>query len=91
MSTPSLGSIVSGVQLGPDQDIFTYLRNNEVGNSTSLMGPFGPRRISYMDFTASGRALGFVEDYIRDVVAPLCELLVLVILASWVLVKHVNM
>jgi hypothetical protein len=31
-----------------------------------LAGPFGPRRITYADWTASGRALDFVEYAIRD-------------------------
>ena len=35
------------------------------------MGPFGPRRVTYADYTASGRALSFVEDFIREVVLPL--------------------
>ena len=35
-----------------------------------LTGPFGPRRVTYADWTASGRALGFVEDAIRGQVLP---------------------
>ncbi|MFZ4717945.1 MAG: aminotransferase class V-fold PLP-dependent enzyme [Ilumatobacteraceae bacterium] len=33
-------------------------------------GPFGRHRITYADYTASGRALTFVEDFIRDEVLP---------------------
>ena len=34
-------------------------------------GPFGPRRVTYADYTASGRSLTFIEDYLRAAVLPL--------------------
>src|SRR5439155_20798361 len=37
----------------------------------AVAGPFGVRRVTYADYTASGRSLTFIEDYIRNAVLPL--------------------
>jgi hypothetical protein len=46
------------------------IRRGVVGDGQVLDGPFGPRRVTYADWTASGRALDFVEDAIRNQVLP---------------------
>src|SRR6266540_1650076 len=41
------------------------IRDSVIGDDQEMVGPFGPRRVTYADYTASGRAIGFVEDFIR--------------------------
>lgn len=47
------------------------IRNSIIGGDTVIWTPFGKRRLIYSDYTASGRALSFVEDYMRSAVLPL--------------------
>jgi selenocysteine lyase/cysteine desulfurase len=47
------------------------IREGIIGLNRALDGPFGPRRVTYADYTASGRSLAFIEDFIRDEVLPL--------------------
>ena len=54
----------------PDSLIDT-IRAAVIGDDEAVMGPFGLRRVTYADYTASGRSLAFIEDYIRDAVLPL--------------------
>jgi selenocysteine lyase/cysteine desulfurase len=55
-----------------DEDPFLgVIRNSIIGDDAAIEGPYGIRRVTYADYTASGRSLSFIEDFIRDEVMPL--------------------
>lgn len=47
------------------------VRDSIIGADQAIDGPYGPRRVTYADYTASGRCVSFIEDFIRDQVMPL--------------------
>jgi selenocysteine lyase/cysteine desulfurase len=53
------------------ENLVDRIRASVIGDDTVLDGPFGGRRLVYADYTASGRALSFIESFIREEVLPL--------------------
>jgi len=47
------------------------IRSSIIGDDQVLEGPYGPRRVTYADYTASGRSLSFLEEFIQREVLPL--------------------
>ena len=52
-------------------DLIQLIRDSLIGADEAVAGPFGLRRVTYADYTASGRSLSFIEDYLRAAVMPL--------------------
>ncbi len=53
------------------EGLISSIRAGVIGGAEVVDGPFGSRPVIYADYTASGRSLDFIEDYLRDAVLPL--------------------
>ncbi len=51
----------------PRTDFWDFTRKNIIGENAVIDTPFGRRRVTYADHTASGRAVTFIEDCMRGV------------------------
>jgi selenocysteine lyase/cysteine desulfurase len=54
----------------PASPLLERVRGAVIGDGHMLDGPFGLRPVVYADYTASGRSLTFLEDFIRERVLP---------------------
>lgn len=51
-------------------ELIKQIRDSVIGDKRSIKTPFGDKPLVYADYTASGRSLSFIEDYIRQQVLP---------------------
>lgn len=51
-------------------DLIRTIRESVIGDNVAIDGPFGEKPLIYADYTASGRSLTMVEDFIRQDVLP---------------------
>ena len=50
-----------------EQDFWAFVRENIIGCNAVIRTPFGARRVTYADYTASGRGVAFIERYMQKV------------------------
>jgi hypothetical protein len=44
----------------PEPALLSRIRDCVIGDDRMMLGPFGPRPVTYADYTASGRSLSFL-------------------------------
>src|SRR6185503_7425944 len=70
--------IAAPMRRGPDRGdsmirespLVRRIREAAIGDDMPVAGPYGVRRLTYADHTASGRSLAFIEDQLRRAVLP---------------------
>lgn len=55
----------------PPERLVGLIQQNVIGADATIQTPFGSRALTYADYTASGRCVGIVEDFLRRDVLPM--------------------
>jgi len=70
---PGKGSIFGKLSFVEDDESNRWvkiIRTNVIGRRCIMSTPFGKREVVYADYTASGRSLRFIEEFMDKVVSP---------------------
>lgn len=51
--------------------LIEHIRDGIIGDDAAIETPYGVRRVTYADYTASGRCLRFIEEFLNQQVMPL--------------------
>ncbi|XP_059663523.1 uncharacterized protein LOC132309210 [Cornus florida] len=67
----SFRMLENDVPSGPPEMKLAWLRSQVIGSDVEFNTPFGKRLLTYADYTASGRCLHYIENYIINNVLPI--------------------
>lgn len=70
MITTDFSHVPSTHQAEANSALISQIRNSIIGAQQTIDTPFGKRKLTYADYTASGRSLAFIEEFIQQQVLP---------------------